>query len=112
MDDQQMALVKRYADAERETRAAMGRVYNAIVKALALEAVMGQRVSGGDLADMADYHAANLAKLGGAEVSIRQLAGGLKATIEAVQLAGLAQGINIFPGVNVTLPAEGGDDER
>jgi len=104
MTPEQMAISKKYIDAERAARAKIAPVWDAIRHALAEDAVFSQRVASGDLAEMADYHAANIAKLGGYDVQLRQVMSGALALIEAMQAASVAAGENLFPGVQVVLP--------
>ena len=106
MTPEQLLQAKLYADAERKSRAAVARVWQAARQALAQTAVFEQRVSDGDLQFAQNLHAANKQSLGGAEA---QLLAGLQAVvdgIEAIQLGGLEHGLNIFPGVTVQLPEE------
>jgi hypothetical protein len=102
MTPEQMALAKRYSDAERAARGRIAPVWDAIRHALAEERVLAQRVESGDLQEMADYHAANLDKLGGHDAQLRGLLAGSLQLIEAMQAASVAQGENLFPGVQVT----------
>ena len=104
MTPEQMALAKKYADAERSARARIAPVWDVIRHALAEDAVFSQRVASGDLTEMGDYHAANIAKLGGYDVQLRQVMGGALQLIEAMQLASVQAGENLFPGVQVTIP--------
>jgi hypothetical protein len=106
-----MAETRPYIDAERATRAAWARVYHATIAALALEAVLKQRVTAGDLQESLAHYQTSMALLGGADVVIRQAAQTTTTVIQAVQTAGAAQGFNIFPGVPVPPepePEEGG----
>ena len=104
MTPNEMALAKKYSDAERSARAKIAPVWNAIRHALAEDAVFSQRVATGDLTEMSDYHAANVAKLGGYDAQLRQVMSGALQLIEAMQTASVAQGENLFPGVQVTMP--------
>ena len=107
---QELLEAKLYGDAERKSRAAVARVWQTARQALAQTAVLEQRVAGGDLQFAQSLHAANKQALGGAEA---QLLAGLQAVvdgIEAIQLGGLAHGLNIFPGVTVQLPEEDEED--
>ncbi len=104
MTPEQMALAKKYADAERSARAKIAPVWDAIRHALAESAVFEQRVSGGDLTEMADYHAENIARLGGYDVQLRAVMSGVLQLIEAMQLASVLAGENLFPGVTVAIP--------
>ena len=104
MTPHEMAISKKYIDAERAARAKIAPVWNAIRHALAEDAVFSQRVATGDLVEMAEFHAANIAKLGGYDVQLRQVMGGALQLIEAMQLASVMAGENLFPGVQVTIP--------
>lgn len=96
-----MAETREYIDAERATRQAWGRVYKATVDALALEAVLHQRVTAGDLTESLPEYSAGIALFAGADVAMRQAFAGGVAIMEAVQAAGAAVGANVFPGVPV-----------
>jgi hypothetical protein len=104
MTPEQMAVTKKYIDAEREARHKIAPVWDAIRHALAESAVFEQRVASGDLVEMAEYHAANVAKLGGYDVQLRQVMSGALQLIEAMQLASVQAGENLFPGVQVVIP--------
>jgi len=103
---QEMAIIKKYIDAEREARRKITPVWDAIRHALAEDRVFNQRVESGDLAEMKEYHAANVAKLGGYDVQLRALMGGALQLIEAMQAASVAGGENLFPGVIVQAPEQ------
>lgn len=104
MTPEQMGLAKKYADAERAARHKIAPVWDAIRHALAEDAVFSQRVASGDLVEMADYHAENIARLGGYDVQLRQVMAGALQLIEAMQLASVQAGENLFPGVQVVIP--------
>ena len=111
MTPDQMAIGKKYIDAERSARAKIAPVWDAIRHALAEDAVFSQRVASGDLAEMADYHAENIARLGGYDVQLRQVMAGtlqlieaMQLAIETMQLASVQAGENLFPGVQVVIP--------
>lgn len=99
-----MAISKKYIDAERSARAKIAPVWDAIRHALAEDAVFNQRVASGDLAEMAAYHADNIARLGGYDVQLRAVMSGALQLIEAMQLASVLAGENLFPGVTVAIP--------
>ena len=110
MTPEELLQAKLYGDAERKPRRTFADVWRISRKALAETAVLEQRVAGGDLQFAQSLHAANKQVLGDAEA---QLLAGLQAVvdgIEAIQLGGLAAGLNIFPGVTVQLP-ENDEDE-
>ena len=104
MKSDEMAVTKRYIDAERSARSKIMPVWDAVRHALAEDRVFAQRVAGGDLVEMADYHAENVARLGGYDVQLRQVMAGALQLIEAMQRASIQAGENLFPGVTVTLP--------
>ena len=101
MTPQQLDRAAKYKDGEREVRRAFALAWQASRHAVALANVFEQRVTSGDLSDMADLHAANLAPLGGADALLRQQYAAAVATTEAIQAAGQAHGLNPFPGVTV-----------
>jgi hypothetical protein len=109
MTPEQMRLAKLYADAERAARRKIAPVWDAIRHALAEDAVFNQRVASGDLVEMAEYHAANIAKLGGYDAQLRHVMAGALQLIEAMQRASVAAGENLFPGVTVTIPDDAPD---
>lgn len=104
MTPEQMRLTKLYADAERAARHKIASVWDSIRHALAESAVFEQRVASGDLSEMTEYHTVNLAKLGGYDVQLRQVMVGALQLIEAMQLASVQAGENLFPGVTVQVP--------
>jgi hypothetical protein len=101
MNAQQLEIAARYKDAERLPRHAVARVWSESRQALAFFAVLKQRLESGDLQEAAQAHAENIAPFGGAIDAIRSQAAQLVATIEAVQAAGRAAGLDPFPGVVV-----------
>jgi hypothetical protein len=98
-----MAITRDYIDAERSAREAWARAYMATREALALEAVLHQRVTTGDLQESLTEYDASVALLNGADAVIRQSARGMTATMEAVQAAGAAMNppIVVFRGMPV-----------
>ena len=104
MTPEEVAISKKYIDAERSARSKIAPVWDAIRHTLAEDAVFNQRVASGDLAEMAAYHAENIAKLGGYDVKLRAVMSGALQLIEAMQLASVLAGENLFPGVTVAIP--------
>jgi hypothetical protein len=98
-----MAITRDYIDAERSAREAWARAYMATREALALEAVLHQRVTAGDLQESLTEYQEGLALLNGADAIIRQAARGMTATMEAVQAAGAAMNppVVVFRGMPV-----------
>ena len=83
-------ITRDYIDAERAARESWGRAYMATREALALEAVLQQRVTTGDLQESLPEYQETMATLQGADDVIRQSANVVIATMEAVQAAGVA----------------------
>ena len=104
MTPEQMALAKKASDAEREMRAAAAPLWHALRNMKAQDAVFWQRVNSGDLVEMTDYYTAKAAAMQGADVMLRQGVAQLLQLIEAMQLASVQAGENLFPGVQVTIP--------
>jgi hypothetical protein len=105
-----MAITREYIDAERATREAWARAYMATREALALEAVLHQRATAGDLRESLAEYDASVALLNGADAVIRQAATTTVATMEAIQAAGAAMNppIVVFRGMPV--PASNAPD--
>jgi hypothetical protein len=96
-------ITREYIDTERATREAWARAYMATREALALEAVLHQRVTTGDLQESLTEYDASVALLNGADAIIRQSARGMTATMEVIQAAGAAMNppIVVFRGMPV-----------
>lgn len=97
-----MAETRPYIDAERAARVDMTRLYKAAVAAMASDAVLRQRVTAGDLTASLPEYQAGVGMMGGADAVVRQAAQTIIATLQAVQNAGAAAGLDIFPGIPVT----------
>lgn len=103
MNDQQMALAKKASDAERAMRNTVAPLWRALRDVKAYDAVFWQRVNNGDLVEMADYYNEKAVAMQGTDVMLRQSVAQLLALIEAMQLASVQAGENLFPGVLVII---------
>ena len=104
MTPEQLQQAKLYGDAERDARRAVAPAWDALRKAVAQATVLEARVSGGDLQFAAELHAENKAVLGGADAALIAAMQQVVGLIEAIQAGGKQAGLNVFPGVTVTLP--------
>lgn len=89
-----------YKDAQYQTRLRVGQfLYPALVQTIGMYDALDDRLAeGGDLADMADYHADKLSPLAaGVEALLAGIAS-MMGLIEQME-AGMPEGETLFPGV-------------
>lgn len=85
-----------YKDEQRRVRNHAAMLWQQAATTLAAYEAFGQELASGDLAPVADYHAAVAGQLAGAETMLLAKIGEVKMLIEQIQNA--APG-NLFPGV-------------